>query len=310
MDNSVIEVCRAIGRDALRLTMLPVAAGAVLLFQTGSADAEDVGLIESYGAHCNDVYFGSDGGGLGGCLDFAALLSNDWYLALGAFQAGPESRSAAEFARDPLDDRGRLVLRVGKTFYGDRYNFTTTLRVGGEGGFVDDIAHDVRETLHEIVSTYTRTQRGQHDLRGIIGVSGHMWDDYELTSSTNLKTVFTPYAHASVGTDNMEGGGGMFLGFQSASAARPLPLMEPQSGAYAPFFGDDGLGFFVAGRGVAKDTLYGSLAEEAIGEAGIVGQYTVANTVRGTVLGSCTTKAYTGAQDPDCKATVRIGILY
>ena len=274
------------------------------------ANAQTVRLKESYGAYCNDVYFGSDGGGIGGCIDLAAILSNDYYFALGAYQAGPESKSAAEFARDPLNDRGRLVLRVGKVIRMGSFDATATLRLGGEGGFVDDFTHDVRKALHDIYGSNTRAQRGNHGLNGIIGASGHVWSNFELGNTGGTKAVLTPYVHASAGTDNVEGGGGVLLGLQPGYANQPLPFMEPQAGTYAPFFGDDGFGIFVAARGVAFDTLYASRAKHVLGEAGVVGQFTVSNTVRGTALASCTTKPYDGALDPDCKATLRIGILY
>lgn len=272
--------------------------------------AQDLKLVESYGAYCNDVYFGSDGGGIGGCIDLAALLSNDMYFALGAYQSGPESKSSAKYAQDPLNDRGRLVARIGKIFHLDGFSATTTLRLGGQGGFVDDLTHDVRKSLHDIFGSNTRAQRGNHGLTGIIGASGHAWSNFDLGNSMGTKAVLTPYLHASAGTDNVEGGGGLLLGFQPSYASRPLPLMEPQSGAYAPFFGDDGLGLFVAARGVAHDSFYVSRTKHFLGEVGIVGQFTVVDTVRGTVLASCTNKPYSGALDPDCKATVRIGILY
>ena len=184
------------------------------------------------------------------------------------------------------------------------------MRFGAHGGFVDDFTHDVRKALHDVFGSNTRAQRGNHALKGIIGASGHLWDTYDLGRAAGTKAVLTPYVHASLGTDNVEGGGGVMLGFQPTYAGRPLPLMEPQSGAYAPFFGDDGLGFFLAVRGVAHDSLYASRAKHVLGEAGFVAQFTVADVMRATVLASCTTKPYDGALDPDCKATVRIGILW
>lgn len=287
-----------------------LALGALVALPGNPAKAQDIRLVESYGAYCNDVYFGSDGGGIGGCIDLAALLSNDLYFAVGAFQAGPESKSSAKFARDPLNDRGRLVARVGKLLRTSLFDATATVRVGGEGGFVDDFTHDVRKGLHDIFGSNTRAQRGNHGLNVIIGASGHAWSTFDLGSTAGTKVALRPYLHASAGTDNVEGGGGVMLSFQPSYAGRPLPLMEPQSGAYAPFFGDDGLGLFIAARGVAHDSLYASRTKHFLGEAGLVGQLTVADIVRGTVLASCTTKPYDGALDPDCKATLRIGILY
>ena len=268
-------------------------------------------MEESFGAHCNDIYFGSDGSGLGGCIDFAARFSNDWYVALGAFQSGPEASSGdADFNRDPLDDRGRVVLRFGKQFKTDEFEATTTLRLGGEGGFVDDFVQDVRSDLHDIFDIGTRPQRGDVGLRGIVGLSGHAWQNYELGNRSGYKALFSPYLHGSFGTENIEGGGGFLLGFQSSDAEKPLPFVEPQNGAYAPFFGDDGIGLFVAGRGVALETIYGDLEEGFLGEAGVVAQYTFTEHLRTTISASCTNEAYDGALSPDCKATFRIGILY
>lgn len=298
------------GFSSLALRGLLLALTIAFIVPAFQTRAQDIKLVESYGAYCNDVYFGSDGGGIGGCIDLAALLSNDVYFALGAYQSGPESKSAAKYARDPLNDRGRLVFRAGKIFHLDAFSATATVRFGGQGGFVDDITHDVREGLHDIFGSNTRAQRGNHGLIGIVGASGHVWHNFDLGSSMGTKAVLTPYVHASAGTDNVEGGGGVLLGFQPSYANKPLPLMEPQSGAYAPFFGDDGFGLFVAARGVAHDSFYANRTKHFLGEAGFVGQFTVVDTVRGTVLASCTNKPYSGALDPDCKATVRIGILY
>ena len=283
---------------------------ATILFGS-HAYAQDVKLVESFGAHCNDIYFGSDGSGLGGCIDFAARLSNDWYLALGAFQSGPEASSGdAAFNQDPINDRGRIVLRFGKEIKTDQFEATTTLRFGGEGGFVDDLVNDIRRDLHDIFSLGTRPQRGDVGFRGIAGVSGHAWQNFELGRAFGGKALFSPYIHGSLGTENIEAGGGLLIGFQPVSAEKPLPFVEPQNGAYAPFFGDDGLGFFVAGRAVAVDTIYGDLAEEFLGEAGIVGQITLTENLRTTASASCTNDAYDGALNADCKATIRIGILY
>ena len=145
-------------------------AAALMASGVRFAQAEEIRLSESFGAFCNDVYFGSDGGGVSGCIDLAGLLSNDWHFAVGTFQAGPESQSAAKYAQDPLNDRGKLVARVGKNFHTDMFEATATVRVGGQGGFIDDITHDVREALHNMFGIGIRAQRGNHDLEGIIGV--------------------------------------------------------------------------------------------------------------------------------------------
>ena len=66
----------------------------------------------------------------------------------------------------------------------------------------------------------------------------------------------------------------------------------------------------MAGRSVLYDTFYSDRARAFVAEAGVVGQYTVSETVRGTALASCTTKPYRGALEADCKATLRVGVLY
>ncbi len=93
--------------------------------------------------------------------------------------------------------------------------------------------------------------------------------------------------------------------------AQDIRLVESY-GAYCNdvYFGSDGGCIDLAAHGVAHDSLYASRTRHFLGEAGIVGQFTVVETVRGTVLASCTSKPYRGALDPDCKASVRIGILY
>ncbi|MEM7424979.1 MAG: hypothetical protein AAF441_02720 [Pseudomonadota bacterium] len=272
--------------------------------------AEELRLEESFGAFCNDVYFGSDGGGIGGCIDMAARLSNDWHFALGVFQAGPESKSSSRYAQDPLTDRGRLALRAGKRLSTPWFEAIAAVRLGGEGGFIDDLTYDVRKELHGAFGMGTRPQRGDHGLDGIIGVSGHIWKDIALDEHGGVKSVLSPYAHGSAGTDNTEAGAGFMLGFQPGYAYAPIAKAEPQTGTYVPFFGGDGFGIFAAVRGVGHDTLYGGRARHFLAEAGISAQVTVSDMVRSTVLASCTTRPYDGAHASDCKATLRIGILY
>ncbi len=141
------------------------------------------------------MYFGSDGGGIGGGIDVAGLLSNDWYFALGTFQSGPESKSAAKFAQDPLHDRGRAVLRAGKTISLPWFEVAATLRVRGKGGFVDGFTHEFRRALHDVFGMGTLAQRGNRGLKGIVGSSGHIWNDINLGSSADVKALLSHYAH-------------------------------------------------------------------------------------------------------------------
>lgn len=273
-----------------------------------TADLSDIN--ESYGEHCNDALFDSDGGGISSCIDLAARFYDDWYGAFGGFQSGPEAKTGAKWRADPLSDRGKLVFRLGKYMSAGGLDFALTARLGATGGFVDDLTHDTRDSLHGIFGRGVRPQRGNHSLNVIAGVSGHGWRPFEMTASESIKAVMTPYVHGSVGTDNVELGGGLVLGLQAIGADRPLPFMEPKNGAYGPSFGGDGIGIFGAARGVAHESFYDNREKHFIGEAGIIAQMTFAELVRPAFFASCTTKPYSGAPDADCKMVFRLGFTY
>jgi hypothetical protein len=119
-----------------------------------------------------------------------------------------------------------------------------------------------------------------------------------------------PYAHAALGLDVGEGGGGVMLALQPPGESRAMALLLPKNGAYAPTFGCDGIAIFGGVRGVAWDGLYEDLAKHFIAEVGAKAQATLFEFVVVGVAGSCTNKAYDGAPSADCKMYVQLGGLF
>ena len=80
---------------------LRVTVAAMVLAAAGAmaASAED---IETRGGHCNDTYFGSDGSGVTGCIEYALRWDDD-VIGIGIFGVQPEQLGENR-AADPLDD--------------------------------------------------------------------------------------------------------------------------------------------------------------------------------------------------------------
>lgn len=278
---------------------------AVLLWSGAGAYAQE---IETRGEYCNDQYFGSDGGGISGCLNYALRYGVDTY-GVGVVGATPEQKSNAK-GKDPLKALGRVTGWYSREFETDAMHYAVTGRIGLEGGVADDIALGIKEALHDLFGQGNKKLKSTHDTAFIGGVSGWIRDDWVVSNSDRFNVMLSPYGHAALGNDTIEGGVGLMLALQPSDESQALALVMPKNGAYAPTFGGDGVGLFAGVRGVALETLYGDLAHNFIAEAGIMGQMTYWDFAVVGVSGSCTTDPYDGVDRPDCKATLNLGALF
>lgn len=291
------------------------AAVVVLAITAGSAMAQQ---LETRGAYCNDNYFNSDGAGITGCMNFALHYGADALfdtgsgtydtIGIGITGATPEQRSNAK--TDPLESLGRITSWYGREFEAESFDYAIVARTGIEGGAADDLAINIHDALHDHFGVGTKGLTSTHDTRFIAGVSGWARKDYGLSDSGSWATSFTPYMHAALGNDVIEGGGGLMLSLQPSGEAKGLALLTPLNGAYAPTFGGDGIGLFAGVRGVALETLYGDHANHFIAEAGMTAQATLWDFAVIGASASCTTEPYDGAGKPDCKATLQAGGLF
>ena len=104
---------------------------------------------ETRSAHCNDAPFGSDGGGISGCLEYA-LRMDDMFIGIGIFGVSPELKTSGGFRVDPLEEKARINLWAGRIGASDGFEYAYAGRAGIEGGLADDIALDLQEFVHEL----------------------------------------------------------------------------------------------------------------------------------------------------------------
>lgn len=281
-----------------------LALAVVIASATGAVAQE----LETRGEYCNDSYFASDGSGISGCFNFAARYGVDT-VGIGLVGATPELRSNLK-GTDPLKEIGRLTGWYSREFESDALHYAVTGRIGIEGGAADELALGLKEALHNLFGFGNKNLKSQKATTFIGGVSGWVRDDWIVSNSSYMNVVLSPYGHAALGNDTIEGGAGLMLAFQSTDENQALALVMPKNGAYAPTFGGDGFGVFAGMRGVALETLYGDLANAFIAEVGITGQVTYWDFAVIGVSTSCTTFAYDGVDRPDCKAVVNVGGLF
>ncbi len=284
------------GLKASVAALLLVAASAV------TASGQD---IETRGGHCNDTYFGSDGGGLTGCIEYALRWDED-VIGIGIFGVEPKQLGKGR-SRDPLESLSRINAWYGRAFDTPEMDYFLGARAGMEGGVADDIGREIQEIIHSLIGENNQKHRSTNDTKLIAGVSGWARKDYLLSESEGWRTALVPYGHAALGNDTIEAGGGLMLALQPADDSRPLALLLPKNGAYAPTFGGDGIGVFAGARAVALETLYGDDQEAFIAEAGVTAQATFFDFAVVGLSASCTNKPYQGAPNADCKATFQLG---
>lgn len=277
-------------------------AGLVLMNSGPVAYAQD---IETRGGHCNDTSFGSDGGGLTGCLEYALRFDED-VIGIGFFGAEPEQFGGGR-TRDPLESLSRINAWYGRAFDMPEMDYFLSARAGIEGGLADDIGRELQKIVHNLIGENNRNTQSTHDTRLLAGVSGWARKDYALSESESWRTAVVPYGHGALGNDTIEAGGGLMLALQPADVSKPLALLLPRTGAYAPVFGGDGIGVFAGARVVAMETLYDGKEETFIAEAGVTAQATIFDFAVIGLSASCTNQPYDGAPKADCKATFQMG---
>ena len=269
----------------------------------------------------NDVVFNSDGGGV--TYEIAAAIRKGTLVGgAGLVAVSPDLRSDIDPAlADPLRDKGRLVGWLGTHRRGPTLrlshegavhtDWSLSARIGMEGGRIDRLTADVQDAFHDLTGTPNRPRPMiDRPERLIGGVSGHARARFDIHRSSMRRSFdrlsASPYVHGSLGNDTAQLGVGMLLSVQAADAREGIALPLPVEGAYAPVFGGDGLGAFLATRFVEHETLYGGRASGFAVEGGLVGQVSVGRFSLGAVA-SCLSLPYQGAAAPDCVGRVRLG---
>jgi hypothetical protein len=280
------------------------AAAMALLAGISTASAQD---IETRGAYCNDNYFGSDGAGISGCIGLALHWDVNT-VGIGIVGATPEQKG--NVSGDPLQSLARATGFYSREFEQDQIRYAITAHAGVEGEAADDLAVDIRDGLHGLFGFGTKNITSTKDTTFIGGVSGWVRTEWAESDSGTWRSGLSPYAHAALGNDVIEGGAGLLLAIQPSDETAPLALVLPQSGAYAPTFGGDGVGLFAGARAIAIDTLYDDRASHLIAEAGITGQVTLWDFAVVGGWASCTTEPYDGAGKADCKAMMQMGARF
>ncbi len=287
----------------MAIALKPAVIALLVLTSGGSAVlAQD---IETRGGHCNDTYFGSDGGGLTGCLEYALRFDRN-VIGVGFFGAEPEQLGSGKTG-DPLESLARINAWYGRAFDTPEVDYFLSARAGIEGGLADDIGRELQAVIHSLIGENNRDTRSTHDTRLLAGVSGWARKDFTLSESESWRAAVVPYGHAALGNDTIEAGGGVMLALQPADAANPLALLLPKTGAHAPTFGGDGIGVFAGARAVALETLYDGKEETLVAEVGVTAQATFYDFAVIGLSASCTNVPYKGAPNADCKATFQMG---
>ena len=257
----------------------------VLLIGVPAVQAQQ---IETRGGSCNDAPFGSDGGGITACMDYA-LRYDDMMAGIGIFGVTKDAKKAG---KDPLEAKGRIMSWVGRQGDMGGYDYAVSGRIGIEGGTADDIARSLKETIHDLFGAGNAKLVSENDTKFLGGVSGWVRTEYDLGGPGPWAMSLDPYAHAALGLDSVEGGAGLMLVFQPPAETRGLAPLMPKTGAYAPAFGGDGFGIFAGVRGVAYEGLYEDFAEPFLAEAGITAQVTLWDFAVIGAAASCTTPPY------------------
>ena len=296
-----------LGHGELMKSNLQIFGGALFFALAGFSSGALSQEIETRGAYCNDNYFNSDGAGISACMEFA-LKYNEDTVGVGLVGATPEQRGNVK--SDPLDSLGRITAWYGREFEAAAFRYGLTARAGIEGGAADDVALALRDGLHGLFGAGAKNIDSTRPTTFIGGASGWARTEYSVSDSGAWSSALTPYGHAAIGNDTIEGGGGILLSLQPSDEAQGLALLLPKNGAYAPTFGGDGIGIFGGVRAVAIETLYEDHANNFLAEAGITGQATLWDFAVVGLSASCTTEAYDGADKPDCKATFQMGGLF
>ena len=278
---------------------------------------------ETVNVHSNDAPFDSDGGGPTG--SFEGVTRRDrLFLGAGLFGVSPEIKNVLNFrANDPLQEKARLSVWAGRvdwfevpamenaSFVRDSMLDTSALvRVGAEGGAIDELAEDVLNAVHDSLDIPNRELVSSNGTSLEAGVAGHVRLGMQLNEGRVTRLSVAPFAYGSLGTDVVETAAGVQIAVQPADA-KVLPfLMMSRTGAYAPMFGGDGVSAFANMRVVAHDGLYGGLEKPFVIEGGVTAQATLFETLRLGVGAKCSSGIYDGAPKGSCIAAFRSGLAF
>jgi hypothetical protein len=287
------------------MTTGPRAAVVAAMFVAASANTALSQDIETRGGHCNDTYFGSDGGGLTGCLEYALRLDAD-VIGIGFFGVEPEQFGNSG-ANDPLESLARIKGWYGREFDTPEINYFVSAHAGIEGGIADDIGRELQKLFHSLIGENNHYVPSSHEGRLLAGVSGWVRKDIALSENNSWRMAAAPFGHGALGNGTIEAGGGLMLSLQPSDSDKPLALLLPKTGAYAPVYGGDGIGIFAGARAVALESLYDGKEKAFMAEAGVTAQTTVFDFAVIGLSASCTSKPYEGAPEADCKATFQMG---
>jgi hypothetical protein len=236
---------------------------------------------------------------------------NNWRFGLGGYLVTPEMHGSKAPNDDPVVEFGRLNMWIGKTIkWREATQFHLSGRLGMEGGVIDDIGFELMDAVHDLSGKQTIDLESQNETQGIVGAA--IWTQTKLAHWHMASALcrLTPYGHASLGTDTIEGGGGLKVEMLYNRGNESLPLQLPINGSYPPAFGGDGIGLYAGGRGVVHETLYDGKQTPFIGEIGVVGQATLFRRLGMGVAISCTNKPYDGAVSSDCKSVFRVSYIW
>ena len=291
----------------LRVLICCLLPAATILTSTGAIFAGEPGA-EVVISHCNDALYQSDGGGVSACIEGAARF-NGWRGGYGLYGATPEFKNG-RVTGDNLKEVAVFTVGVGKLQQISDGELFIQGHLGLEGGIVDDLGKKLLTAVHSVFGVGVPALTTSKKTKVNFGVSGWARSNGWNLKQNNVTAKLQPYLHGSLGLDTLEGGGGLLIAFQPASANKNMALLLPKNGSYLTNFGGDGFGVFAAGRLVARETLYKKLAKPFLLETGLTSQYTINSSYKLGWTTSCTTKPYKGAPKADCKGEIRLGYVF
>ena len=115
----------------------------VLLIGVPAVQAQQ---IETRGGSCNDAPFGSDGGGITACMDYA-LRYDDMMAGIGIFGVTKDAKKAG---KDPLEAKGRIMSWVGRQGDMGGDDYAVSGRIGIEGGTADSPIRELRKEVRDL----------------------------------------------------------------------------------------------------------------------------------------------------------------
>ena len=265
--------------------------------------------------HGNDSPFGSDGAGPTAYLA-VAMRRGDAFAGVGLSLATPELKMVGDFRRDPLVERGRVSLWAGKRGRKDLkrdivgLDYAVSARVSAAGGWADEFALGAYELFHNMTGVGIRPMHASDDVRPGVAATGFVRLRRRLGALGPTTMVIAPYVYGMIGTDVIEGAGGLQVALSPVDEGELPFLPASRTAAHAPMFGGDGVSAYVTVRGVVMDDMYGGLERERVLESGITAQGTLRDRYRIGANAACAGELYLGADKPSCMASLRLGARF